>query len=639
MRIHFGDGSSSKKSAPIDTANANLLREAMAYRIWGPRPIQAPRGISSIFSCLKKVFVVCSEAGILARNLMRYPKVQKQFIDRISPSVFGQTITEFHRLLDARDKLTFVIAGEKMLKKMASEQPAYISSQAIYIPPRIWQYQLHRLRECIDDYNSHKEKIEECFIFCLNAYAHNYGSIEAALARGDNKQTHRHPFGEFSRKLSSGPFNDLGERNGCRFYGPFEDTAKQFGILDIINRWAVTPNLDKLDLQTFSIYLNTVEAASSLYIANFTLQRCDEVHRLHTDCLYFENDSALGRIAIIRGETTKTDPDSDARWVVSPNVETAIGAASSIACLRMRCAKADTRVNPSAEDISNPYLFSRAYEPWATSKITPYSIRPAPRSYKDIISRYPKLFDIEQIKISAEDLRIAQMITPTIKSDALSIGMPWPFAWHQLRRTGAVNMFASGLLSDSTIQFQLKHLTKLMPLYYGRGHTKLALNKEAEEIAISTMYEMMALHVLAAFGERFVSPHGPNRKNEIVVNLVSGRDANQLATAGKKGEVPVRETVLGMCTSRTVCTYGGHESIARCSGGDGFKPCTDVLYDIERKPQFIRQIEQITIEMSVLPEDSPRYKALSVDKNGLESVINVLERKTTDSREALQTGI
>lgn len=623
FKLNFGDGPVSRQSDPIDAANANLLREAITYRLWGPRPIQAAATVLCIFSTLRKIFVVCSKEGILASDLMRFPEVQKLLIKLIPRTAFDTTITELHRLLDASRMLTFEIADADFIKRLASENPGRSDGQTFYIPPRIWKYQLSRLRECIVDYNAHSKKVKECFDFCLNAYVHNFGSLEAALVRGDTNDNHLLPF---ANKKDSEP----GRRSGYKFY-QFDETARKLGILDLLEHWVGRNEEGVVEIRAFSSYLNLVQHASTLYISNFTLQRSKETDALRTDCLYFENDKELGRIAVICGETTKTDPDSDARWPTSLNVEVAVEAATHVARLRMKCAKADPRVQPTDEDVEHPYLVNKSYEPWSASQTGQYSIRSIVPHYASILRRYPKLLDPEQIKITEEDLRIARMITPTIKEDELKVGMPWPFAKHQLRRTTTVNMFSSGMLSDSSIQYILKHLTKLQSLYYGRGHTKLALNKEAEEAMITTMYEMLALQVLTALSDRFVSPHGPKKKNEIVVNMISERDAKQLAKAGRKGELSVKENVLGLCTARTACTYGGYESIARCSGGDGFKPCIDVLYDTSKKPQIIVQLDQIKEEMAVLPDDSPRYQALLVDKNGMENVLNVINRAVKDS--------
>jgi hypothetical protein len=185
-------------------------------------------------------------------------------------------------------------------------------------------------------------------------------------------------------------------------------------------------------------------------------------------------------------------------------------------------------------------------------------------------------------------------------------------------------MFASGLLSDSTMQCQMKHSTRLMPLYYGHGHAKLQLNEGVENAIVSAMYEVMSMQVFATVGDRFISPHGSKKKHEIVVNLISGKDAKSLAKAARRGDVPFRENRLGACTSRTNCSYGGVESIARCAGGDGFKPCTDVLYDREKTESIESEIRKVGQELERFPVGSPRHNALLVEMKGMENFLNVV---------------
>jgi len=82
---------------------------------------------------------------------------------------------------------------------------------------------------------------------------------------------------------------------------------------------------------------------------------------------------------------------------------------------------------------------------------------------------------------------------------------------------------------------------------------------------------------------------------------------------------------LGGCAKRGHCDYGGIESIARCSGGDGEKPCRDALYDKRKRPAAERQLERAELQVEKASADSPRARALKNEIRGLKSYLAVTE--------------
>lgn len=613
--LDFGDGLETRKAERIDPANAHLMRLLATWFMWGPRAASKTNTLKARFLPVRRIVALCSRNGILASELMRFPKVLEQLSSVISSSEYQSTILELHRLWDAREQLGFVLVDDDGIKRLTLENPSHETKQTAYIPPRIWTYQLQRVRACLDDFLAHSQQVEDCFNFCIDAYAFNFGSLGAAVNK--RSQPHLLPF-------KDPPKPGSGIRSGARYYGRFDVTAKRFGIDELVKRWVSIPALG-MDVRQLSSYLTLVQCAGMAHIANFTLQRIDEVGSLRTDCLLWEEDESLGRIPIICGETTKTDPDSDARWPTCPSVEVAVTAMSTVARLRMRCVAAVDNFGASSKDQMGIYLIDRACEPWLGNVTRATYKRIHLSSYLSIIRRYPKLFENEQLRILEKDLILARMLTPNLSQEkGFSVGKVWPFTWHQLRRTGAVNMFASGLLSDSSIQFQMKHASRLMPLYYGRGYTKLHLNEEAEGVIVATMYEAIAHNLQSALGDRFVSPLGNERKQTILVNLVGNKDAKALIAAARRGQVIFRETRLGACTKRGACSYGGVESVSRCSGGDGGGPCADALYDRTKAFEMERERAQVEHEIAGEVSGSPRYKSLLAELNGLENFLNVV---------------
>ncbi|WP_271009022.1 hypothetical protein [Paucibacter sp. B51] len=353
------------------------------------------------------------------------------------------------------------------------------------------------------------------------------------------------------------------------------------------------------------------------------MQRIEEVSSLRVDCLKWEEDERLGRIPIICGETTKTDLDSDARWPTSPSVEKAVAAMTLVSRLRIRCAAAHPEINPSSADLLNPYLYDRSYEPWASGPTQRYSVRPYPSAYKNLLAPDLLLFEHEKLQINEDDIRIAKQLTPNLSPiRGFEVGKTWPLSWHQLRRTGAINMFASGLLSDSSIQFQMKHSSRQMSLYYGRGHTKLHLNQEVESLVKSAMHETMTHKIHSTLHGNFISPHGQRRKDAIISNIIREADFKSLSAHGRLGKASFREIRIGACTKRSSCSYGGIESISHCTGSDGTTPCADVLYDSRRVPSIEKEVSLLKEELADLQPASPRHKSLLVEHNGLEIFLN-----------------
>ncbi|MCD2514732.1 hypothetical protein LQ564_00210 [Massilia sp. G4R7] len=613
--LNFGDGEvrKRKQSEPLSAENADLMRMIATWLIWGPLRIRSAATIYAHVYVLRTIVSLCNRNGISAEKLMRFPKVLEQVPNVISASNFDAAITLLHYLYDARGFLGFTIVDANGLKRLVEIAPKHETIQTPYIPPRIWLYQLSRLRECLTDFIANQTQIEACFQFCLNEYAKQYGSLEAALSR--TKENSR-----------VSPFNpELNYKKD--FPGTFHEVVARFGLSEIFGKW-VAGFKDRPHISGLSSYFSIVTFASLLYICNFTLQRREEVGSLRSSCLLWDNDEKFGRVPIICGETTKTDPDSDARWVASPSVEIAIQASSAIAHMRMICDRVNPKIMPSDADRNDPYLSSTATEPWGLGlrHSRNYKIRGVTKDLQETLEKVcSMLFDKEQMKITADDLAIAKRLTTNLPEKEFFVDAIWPLSWHQYRRTGAVNMFASGDISDSTMQQQLKHSSRLMPLYYGRNHSRLRFNNEVQTTVLLAMYEAQVEIVkVAAAEDRFFSPHALERKEQLVINLLSAKETNELVAMAKKGAINFREHRLGGCMKAGLCEYGGLESVARCAGGKDRKPCPDVLFDRAKEPRVRAELRRVVEEMKILPVVHPRYNALADERTAMENYLNAL---------------
>lgn len=603
LKLNFGDGET--KGVRIDQANANLLRQCVTWFMYGVRGCRTAASPLEKLTNIKLLFAICSSEGILASDLVRFEAVIDKIAAKLPPSNFDRTVVILHDLLDAREQLGFCLLDHNGLARLTRLQPEHEQEQTPYIPPRIWAYQINRLRACLQEYIDNKERIAECYRFCLDAYAHNAGSLKGALTlRG----------GRFSP-----PFRNWKSTHSITSYGLFKLTADRFGITELLERWTgrFTEAKGEHQIIRLSKYLDIVSKAGLAYLLNFSLMRIEEGYSLRSDCLLSDHDEKFGNIHILTGATTKTDRDFDARWPVSKSATLAIEAMKHIAALRMHCARQRSDLGVTDEDEQNPFLISYQYEPWSLGKHKNYRVRPCTLQYQQVLSTHPLLLEKSQITITTEDLRIARMITPTLNTEIFKVGEVWPFAWHQLRRTGAVNMQSSGLVDDSSLQLQLKHYSRVMTLYYGRNHSRLALSEKARTLYIKTMYQEQARALQTVSGSQFKSPLGDARKIAIV-NLISDKDATALIKSIRRGQINARNIRAGFCFNSSPCSYGGIESITHCLGGDNGKGCPDLLLDVAKAGDISRYERAVDAQLAVVHPDSPRCRALMSEKRSIE---------------------
>lgn len=477
-----------------------------------------------------------------------------------------------HELYASRDAVGFKVLDSSSITRLAALFPTHHTFQTPYIPPRIWRYQITRLRECLDDFLSHQEQVEACYRFCIAAYEHNQRVSERAAC--------------VKAPLFCGQKMHLsGANTGLRFLGAFADTAKRFGIFELLER--LVGRSGDLQVKALTRYLKLVNRAGLAYVLNFSLMRVEEAWNLRAGCLEVEHDKSFGDIFLLRGQTTKTLPDSDALWVTSPSVEVAVRAMEVISLFRSLHAS-----HSEASGLAGRYLSDSYYEPWIpVRKKDDHSLRPSIPPYTDLLGQFVRIFDLERLRITAEDLKLARLATPALPEE-----------------------------------YQLKHVTRAMSLYYGHNHSQMRLEEKAHTLYVRTMYETLGRELQQLTSERFVSSHGDKRKAEIV-RLISPEDTKKMIGLAKKSTVACRQILLGVCSSREPCPYGGIDNIAHCGGGDSVdvKPCPDVLYDLERLGA-VDDLEHLLKERLTTAQDgSPLMESLMAQQRSVASFRRVVE--------------
>ncbi|WP_296130412.1 hypothetical protein [Pseudomonas sp. Ga0074129] len=584
-----------------------IAKLVAAWWLWGPRPVTNAGTLKARFTHLFPLFKMCSAKQVDPCEIYKHPKELEDFPNWLSSSHAEPALILLHNLYESRNQFGHVILDREALRRLSTSITKHNGAQTAYIPPRIWLYQMKRLREFLDDYNECSSGITACYTECIKLYEARFGSLDS-LYSGDSSN---------SRDLDGSGFS--------RNFGTFTAYAKKHGIYEYLKKWIIgSRTTDKSSITNLGSYMSLASKVGNAYLLNLSLMRVDEAWKLRTKCLIIEDDPQFGKIYTLGGITTKRIHDTDARWVTSSSAEIAVKVLTHVVDLRLQTAKKRAGLKIPQDQINNPWFNIRQYEPWARGNglDDDFSVRPSYPSYASVLKSYPLLLDPAEITVTETDLEYARLLTPTL-GDEIEVGKVWPFAWHQLRRTGAVNMQASSLVSDASLQYQLKHSSRAMSLYYGRGYSRIKLDDVAYATYVKAMYEVLGKEITRLLTPRFVSPYGETRKAQIL-SVVSATEAKKLAQAAKKGQVNWRETLAGGCTKRGHCPYGGADTLVHCAGGDGKRPCVDALYDRERMPQLLELKEIISERLESAPTGSPYYGSLIMQDRAVNNVIQTL---------------
>jgi hypothetical protein len=613
MVINFGDGLRRNRKIKINSNNSELLRQIAAFFLWGPKPVRYASTLRTRTTVLRPIFVICSASNIRATELARYPKILQKIAEHYSPGRRLDLLCALHDMYEHREFLGFSILDRDGIAYLAAAIPSDEIKQTPYIPPRIWVYQINRLRRCIEEYLAHESDIGAVYQFILRSYGDAHGSLEN-LFESMLVRTHG--------SVKKVPYKRTSEKIAVR--GRFNEIATKFSVRDLLVYWLHGTNSSEVRLRTTSIgsYLQLVRYACLSYILNFTLMRVSEGFGLRADCLEIERDANLGDIYIVAGETTKTVQDDDARWPTSPSVKLAVDVLKSIAKLQLSCGIKHPEFSGSTDDVNNPCLMQRSFEPWSRNQVQFAHLRLRVQNYDQIVFRFPHLFDPEELRITQEDFNIARLLTPSLDTSKFGVGEIWPLAWHQLRRTGSVNMQASGIVSGASLQYLLKHSSIAMSMYYAHGYSRLRLNGEVRKMYIGAMYDALSHQLSEVTSSRYISPHGEKRKDQII-HLIGKNEIGKLNQLARSRSISCKEILLGYCMNRSPCPFGGIESIAHCGGGADGTPCSEVLYD-EKKFQEISELQDLLKEKLSRSVDGPLHESLLAQVRSAENFLDTV---------------
>jgi hypothetical protein len=594
----------------LSAQNTQILKELLFIHLWY-MPL-FPGKVSSLitpFNIFSAMARYADQHKVRMDELYKYPRLTEGLVSSISPHKQEVLIGRLSMLHTHRDELGITLTDDTFLKDFKRHQIPHMPAQHAYIPPRIWMGVIKRCDEIIDAYLAHREDVEKAIKELLKAYTHNQSVYP----------DHPSPF--YSK-------TNVPKKHHAdfRFFESKEFLAEH-NLTALIDEWGIsTINTDGTD-QTMAAtaeLLTRVEQVCFYYVLAHSIQRKAEALDLRFDCYKEDSDPTLGKVAMLCGETTKTNPDSDARWIVPDHVEKAIDCLKSISTLKhLGADKTPTESSP---------LFTAYKVPWDSGKsnnssdglLKQYTLA---QNGKTLFS-HTSLFPASLSQITAKDYAIAYQLTPRLtENEWFKEGGQWHFSPHQFRRTLAANLFASGI-PDHVIQWLMKHRSVAMSHYYGRNYSQLSgvrVNSAATGYVVSESYTMKLdtiFQLPGASNDEFAFAGGRNMIDGKVLNLIEEKDHKELTKLIKQGLLDARPTLLGLCMAPS-CPYGGIESAAHCAGTDGSGPCKDAVFAKKNGTRLNKLLQAHKERQKELPEGDPRRVALNHEINAIEVYFDV----------------
>ncbi len=581
-----------------DNANKRLFKNIMYYLIYSHLCPSKYASLNAWYLTLRKIFRYCHINEIKANDLSRYPKAIEEIAKKIakdSPSIFVTTVLHLNIFYKNNEQIGFTLLNKNSITLFKSFDPSYKMGQTPYIPVRIWTNFIQHLDSVLDDFECNQNKLEKLFHYLTSAYISN-----------ENKGI-RDP----------GPFSQNSAKDKIKYNGTFEQYLKRNKLLKFFERHVERiKDSNTYDISQFSSLLNNTMLSCFMFVIYYSIMRKNEATSLRADCLITETDERLGDFFLLRGETTKTDPDSDDRWVVCNRVERAIAIAKTLLEWKLKYIKQHKETH---------YLFQKI-DVWRkderTSKARDYD------SCQHLISRDNfSFFNLEQHRITQEDYEEALALTPSlIREDWFKVGNIWQFGFHQFRRTLAVH-FALNRVSSSSTQLQMKHGTREQQFHYQNNAGRLRLNQSAEQEVVNEYYAEMARNISSVvYGEDSIT-HTKSPITQEVARFVEEGEMKKLLKAQKNGAVGYRKNLLGGCMKQGTCKYGGFDSITHCAGGNRKSMCSDLVIDSSREQEFKEDKAHYENQMNEAPEHSPRYESLKAETRGYEKVLEAIKDK------------
>jgi hypothetical protein len=338
----------------------------------------------------------------------------------------------------------------------------------------------------------------------------------------------------------------------------FEEAAEVHGLKKYFDLYKV------YNLATLKGHLSRVQNAARVCVHAYSGMRDAEVKSLRHGCL-----TQTGGVYRISGITTKMlGVEKTATWITSKAVCLAIESLESIVDM---VAFFSSEVSTDRSDY--PLFITLQYMIFSKDKL--FKKPPNGYSISTIKITGFKHLDESRVVIEEEDFKELERIDPFRDWQALeefSPGSLWPISSHQFRRSLVVYMAQSGIVSLTSLKYQLKHLTKDMVIYYLWGSSRASPLSIDNGIALEIndikprMDALAYIHDVLLNEEDLIGGHGIWLKNNVKdrksINIIENFD--EIESQIKSGMLAYSETPLGGCSTSEPCNKKLLRAVSAC---------------------------------------------------------------------------
>jgi len=374
-------------------------------------------------------------------------------------------------------------------------------------------------------------------------------------------------------------------------------------------------------------YLKLIRQAAFWIMACGSAARKSEILSLKRGC-HQKEDYPGSNIHRIVGNTTKTQQNNHAIWIVAPRVADAVKALE-------RTLDWYYAIHPSPP-VESEYLF-QIMDMTLGRKLSPSQQRMGTKLIGEPSADmdFRHLAKLVNTKVSQKSMDEARLMCPTLDTKKFQVGECWKALPHQIRRTVLIHAAASGLVSQDSLSYQAKHQTYAMTAYYTHNYWHLKLNYPNITDVIGTD-DNLANEFVKEYSEsynrdrdeigsndRFFSFYGDDHKRQIIngIPLLSHDEIK----SGKKHEV-LKLNTLGICAQAEFCEFQSSINVRGCMTKTEGEPCTKAIFDKTRISELNALIQDLQYRLDELrSHDTFERDQIEADIVATQNAIKLME--------------